>query len=78
MAHYLVTARPNADRLSKLRSELARDAFIDLNPSATHSASRSRTHACSRMGGLLGRRRTIAALRWRRSAPPFSTITLGS
>ena len=32
MAHYLVTARPNPDRLSKLRSELERDAFIALKP----------------------------------------------
>jgi len=32
MAHYLVTARPNPDRLPKLRSELERDAFIDLKP----------------------------------------------
>ena len=32
MAHYLVTARPNPDRLPQLRSELERGAFIDLKP----------------------------------------------
>ena len=32
MAHYLVTARPNPDRMPQLRSELERDAFIDLKP----------------------------------------------
>ena len=32
MAHYLVTAHPDPQRLAKLRSELERDAFIDLKP----------------------------------------------
>lgn len=35
MAHYLVTARPNPDSLHKLRSELERNAFIDLKPFGT-------------------------------------------
>jgi hypothetical protein len=32
MAHYLVRAHPNPDRLPKLHSELERNAFIDLKP----------------------------------------------
>ena len=32
MAHYLVIARPNPDRLPNLRTELERDAFIHLKP----------------------------------------------
>ena len=51
MAHYLVTARPNPDRLSKLRSELARDAFIDLNPfghALTESLSNARVQSDGR------------------------------
>ena len=32
MAHYLVHARPKADRLSELGERVGRDAFVDLEP----------------------------------------------
>jgi hypothetical protein len=32
MAHYLVRAEPNEEKLSELRSELNRDAFIQMRP----------------------------------------------
>ena len=44
MAHYLVTALPNADRLPQLRNELERDAFINLKPFG-HALSKSLSNA---------------------------------
>ena len=51
MAHYLVTARPNPDRLSKLRSELERDAFSDLKPFG-HALTESLLNARVQPDGL--------------------------
>jgi hypothetical protein len=51
MAHYLVTARPNPGRLPKLRSELERDAFINLNPFG-HALTASLSNARVQPDGL--------------------------
>ena len=45
MGHYLVTARPNLDRMPNLRGELERDAFDHLKPfgrALTESLSNAR------------------------------------
>jgi hypothetical protein len=51
MAHYLVTAHPNPDRLPKLRSELERDAFIHLKPFG-HALTESLLNARLQPDGL--------------------------
>lgn len=52
MAHYLVSARPTADRIPHLRAELQRGAFLSLEPFG-RALSHSLTHARWRSDGVV-------------------------